>query len=491
MSNSVSSVGEKASGRPAEQEYTMRRKAHWARLALGKVKPGHFARAYRKRLEVVFRHLIPRGSKVLELGCGRGDLLAAVGPEEGVGVDFCEEYIADARERHPALQFLVGDAMEGAFSGKCFDAVVMHDLINDVWDIQRLLCNVHGVCSSETRVVLTFFSRVWQLPLFVARKLGLARPLLPQNWVTYDDAENFLRLAGFEVVRHQVEVLLPLRIPLLNFIFNLLLIRLWPFSLLALSHVVVARRRPTPDRGMSKAPKVSVLVPARNEEGNVEGIFDRMPQFEGGLEVIFVEGNSTDQTWSAAQRAVAVRPHLNIRLMKQPGRGKGDAVRAGFAVATGDILIILDADLTVAPEDLPRFVVALREGTAEFVNGVRLVYAMDDKAMRPLNFVANKFFSLAFTWLLDQPVKDTLCGTKVLWRKDYEKIVANRGYFGDFDPYGDFDLLFGAAKLSLKIVDMPIRYAERTYGETNINRWTGGFLLLNMTLFAAKRLKFV
>jgi glycosyltransferase involved in cell wall biosynthesis len=325
----------------------------------------------------------------------------------------------------------------------------------------------------------------------LARRLGLARPLLPQNWITYEDAENMLGLAGLEVIRHQNEVLFPLRVPVLNFIFNVLLVRLWPFNMLALCHVVVARRRPLPDRGLGHAPKVTVLVPARNEEGNVDAIFDRMPQFEGGTEIIFVEGNSRDQTWLAAQRAAASRPHLNIRLMQQPGRGKGDAVRTGFAVATGDILLILDADLTVAPEDLPRFVNALRDGTAEFVNGVRLVYAMENGAMRPLNFIANKFFSLAFTWLLDQPVKDTLCGTKVLWRQDYEKIAANRRYFGDFDPYGDFDLLFGAAKLSLKIVDMPIRYAERTYGETNINRWSGGVLLLNMTLFAARRLKFI
>ena len=166
-------------------------------------------------------------------------------------------------------------------------------------------------------------------------------------------------------------------------------------------------------------------------------------------------------------------------------------MRLGFSKATGDILTILDADLTVPPEDLPRFMDVLTSGRGEFVNGVRLVYPMEGSAMRPLNFIGNKFFGIAFSWLLEQPIRDTLCGTKAVWRRDYERIVENRSYFGDFDPYGDFDLIFGAARLNLKIVDMPVRYRARTYGDTNINRWTGGMLLLRMTMFAARRLKFV
>jgi SAM-dependent methyltransferase len=479
------------SARPAEDEYRRRRREHWEDLSKDVGESGMFARAYQSRVRDVLCHLIPAGQRVLELGCGGGKLLSALQPVVGMGVDFCAGQIKEARANYPEMQFFEQDIHERLPVDRDLDAVVMHDVLNDAWDIQRVLQNVHDVCSNETRVVLTFFSRLWQLPLTLARRFGFARRLLPQNWITYDDAKNLLELSGFEVIRHQTEVLMPFRIPILHFILNIFLVRLWPFSALALSHVIVARKRPAKDRGRDRAPKITVLVPARNEEGNINAIFDRTPHFEGGTEIIFVEGNSTDQTWEAAQRAAAARPHLNIILMQQSGRGKGDAVRTGFARATGDILLILDADLTVAPEDLPRFVTALRDGTAEFVNGVRLVYPMENNAMRPLNFIANKFFSLAFTWLLDQPVKDTLCGTKVLWREDYQKIVANRRYFGDFDPYGDFDLLFGAAKLSLRIVDMPIRYAERTYGTTNINRWTGGVLLLNMTLFAARRLKFV
>jgi glycosyltransferase involved in cell wall biosynthesis len=234
-----------------------------------------------------------------------------------------------------------------------------------------------------------------------------------------------------------------------------------------------------------------VIIPARNEAGNIPAAVARVPEMGSGTEIIFVEGHSRDDTWQQIQLAAAQAPHRAIKIFQQTGIGKGDAVRMGFAAATGDILIILDADLTVPPEELPKFYEALVTGRTEFANGVRLVYPMEDEAMRFLNLCANKAFSLLFTWMLNQPVKDTLCGTKALSRRHYEKIVAQRAELGDFDPFGDFDLLFGAARLHLQIADIPIRYGERTYGTTNIHRWSHGWLLLRMVLFAARKVKFV
>jgi glycosyltransferase involved in cell wall biosynthesis len=271
---------------------------------------------------------------------------------------------------------------------------------------------------------------------------------------------------------------------------NRYLARLWPLDSAALTHFVVARPAPQP-RPEQAVPLVSVIVPARNEAGNIEAIFDRTPEMGRGTELVFVEGHSTDDTYASIEREIARHPHTPSQLLRQTGKGKGDAVRLGFAHARGDVLMILDADLTVAPEDLPRFLSALRSGKGEFINGVRLVYPMQKQAMRFLNLLGNKFFSLAFSWLLGQSIKDTLCGTKVLFAADYRRIAAQRAYFGDFDPFGDFDLLFGAARLNLKIVDLPIRYRERTYGTTNIQRWRHGWLLLQMVLFAARRIKFV
>ena len=241
---------------------------------------------------------------------------------------------------------------------------------------------------------------------------------------------------------------------------------------------------------MDKKPSCTVVVAARNEEGHINKLFERIMDLDLATEIIFVEGNSSDDTYLAIKRAISAHPSLNCRLLKQPGEGKGDAVRTGFAVAVGDVLMILDADMTVLPEDLKRFYDAIVSGKGDFINGVRLVYPMEDKAMGFFNLVGNKFFSIVFSWLLGQPIRDTLCGTKVIWRKDYERLAADRAYFGNFDPFGDFDLLFGAAKLKLKILEIPVHYYERHYGETNISRWHHGFLLLKMTVFAARRIKF-
>jgi len=240
-------------------------------------------------------------------------------------------------------------------------------------------------------------------------------------------------------------------------------------------------------------PSVSVIIAARNEEGNIEPLVRRVPRLAARQEVIFVEGGSSDDTWGAIQRVIANNPNpaTTIKAYKQTGKGKGDAVRLGFAQASGDILIILDADISVPPEELTRFIDLLRRNACEFANGSRLVYPMEKQAMQFLNLIGNRLFGVAFTFLLGQPVRDTLCGTKALWATDYQRIAAQRSYFGDFDPFGDFDLLFGASRLHLKIRDVPVHYKERVYGSTNISRFRHGVLLLRMTMVAARKLRFV
>jgi hypothetical protein len=424
---------------------------------------------------------------VLEIGCGDGALLAALEPCIGVGIDFSAAAIEAARRRHPSLTFIEADAHAFPVDGT-FDVVILSDLVNDLWDVQGVLERVARVSGPSTRIILNFYSRLWELPLRAAQRFGLARPMLGQNWLTAEDIGHLLRLSGFQALWSRTEVLWPFGTPLLAGFANKFLVRLWPFRWFALTNVVMARLEPKP--ATSPAPLVSVVVAARNEAGNIDRIFDSVPEMGAGTELIFVEGHSKDDTWEAIERAMAAHPQRQCRLFRQNGHGKGDAVRLGFQESRGDILMIYDADLTVPPEDLPRFYDALRSGRADFVNGVRLVYPMEGEAMRFFNVIGNKFFSLAFSWLLGQPVKDTLCGTKVLTRESYDRIAANRSAFGDFDPYGDFDLLFGASRLNLAIVDLPVRYRSRTYGAPNIQRWRDGMLLARMTVFAARRLKF-
>lgn len=470
-----------------KKEYLEERQRHWDSLAAGRPAVSALSHFYRGCLASVYSFLVGEGRSVLELGCGRGDLLAALNPARGVGVDFSPTMVEQARQRHPHLEFVCQEVTEYEPDGS-FDVIILSDLLNDLWDVQELLALLRKWAHPETRVIINGYSRVWQLPISMGRELGIVDRTLPQNWLTADDVRNLLYIEGFDAVSSRQEILLPLDIPLLKTLCNRYLVRIPPFTLLALTSFIVAR---LPRPAIAPDATVSVVVPARNEQGNIQEIFDRTPQMGGGTELIFVEGGSSDDTYGTIERELERRPEANARLLRQDGKGKGDAVRKGFAEASGDVLMILDADLTVPPEDLPRFLHVLAEGKAEYVNGVRLVYPMQEEAMRSFNFLGNKFFSFAFSFLLGRTIKDTLCGTKVMTREHYEKIAAGRAYFGEFDPFGDFDLIFGAAKLNLRFVDLPVRYRARRYGDTNISRWKHGWLLIRMVCFAANKIKFI
>lgn len=472
-----------------KQVFYKERRAHWDRVAEKLETWKGWGGYYRKRIAHVFKFNIPSGLDVLEIGCGNGDLLTSLEPKYGLGMDISPKMIALANKNHPKLDFTCMDAIDFKLKKK-FDIVVLSDTVNDVWDVQSTLENIYAHIKPNGRLIINFYNRLWEWPLNVAMKLGVAKPTLLQNWLTIEDIDNLLNLAGFEIVRNWDEVLMPFQIPLITAICNKFLVRMWPFKLFAMTHFVVARPKSGTNQSVAKK-SVSIIIPARNEAGNIKRIFAEIPDFGGPTELVFIEGHSNDDTYKEIGRQIKTHKNMDACLYKQEGKGKGDAVRLGFSKAKGDVLMILDADLTMPPEDLPRFYNALVSGKGDFINGVRLVYPMEKHAMRPLNLIGNKTFTIIFTYLLGQPIKDTLCGTKVLWRRDYEKIRANREYFGDFDPFGDFELIFGAAKMNLKIVDMPIRYRERTYGETNIQRWKHGWLLLKMVFYAAGRLKFI
>ncbi len=439
---------------------------------------------YRTLLARYYNQLIPAGASVLEIGCGTGELLALLQARRKVGVDLSTHQVDAARARVPDGEFHVqaGEALE--LTGH-FDCIVISDTMNFAADVQRLLEQLQTVAHADTRLFVNFHNSLWRPFLSLATSLGVKSRQPQSSWLAASDVINLLHLAGWSPISQQNRLLLPLRLLGLETLVNRWLAPLLQWFCLT---IFISAR---PVRGAAASqPTVSVIIPARNEAGNIAAAASRTPAMGAGTELIFVEGHSKDDTWEQIQRVQREHPDQKIKIMQQTGKGKGDAVRLGFAAATGDILMILDADLTMPPEELPKFYEVLASGRAEFANGVRLVYPMDKEAMQFLNLCANKTFGLIFTWLLGQPVKDTLCGTKVLRRAHYEKIAANRAYFGDFDPFGDFDLLFGAAKLNLKIADVPIRYKERTYGTTNIQRWSHGWLLLRMVLFAARKLKF-
>jgi hypothetical protein len=441
--------------------------------------------AYEQLLRLYYAFLVPPGMRVLQLGCGDGDLVASLKPARGLGIDTDPARIDEARKKHPHLDFKL--ASEPVSTEDKFDYILLSDLVNFLPDVQAVLERLQRHSYQHTRIVLNVFNHLWRPFVSFAQKLTGRSSTLPENWLSSWDIENLLHLAGWEIVKRDSRILWPVKTPILERLFNR-----WLAPILkhfCLTVFVVARPKPLPS--LYRNYTCSVVIPARNEAGNIEEAVRRIPEIGMGTEIIFIEGHSKDNTWDEIQRVAAKYSDRKIKTIKQTTKGKGGAVREAFAQATGDILFILDADLTVPPEDLIKFYNVICTGTADFVNGVRLVYPMENQAMRFLNMVANKFFSVAFSWLLGQPIKDTLCGTKVLFRSQYEQIARNRSYFGDFDPFGDFDLLFGAAKLNLRMLDLPIRYRARTYGETNISRWSHGWLLLRMVRFAAMRLKFI
>ena len=445
------------------------------------------ARAYHEDQARYVRFLVPEGLRVLEIGSGLGNLLAAVKPSYGLGIDVSPEMVKEAARRHPTLYFRVGD-VETLSLDETFDIILLADVVGHVLDIQTALRRLRRVCTPQTRVIVSYHNSLWEPLLRLCEKVGFKMPQPEQSWLSPADITNLLFLADFDVVKVERRLLLPVRIPLLASLCNRLFAHLPGFRTFCLSQYVVARPRlRRPERPYS----TTIVIPCRNERGNIDAALRRIPPFGGNQEIIFVDGHSSDGTLEEIQRVMAFYPGKHITLLTQDGHGKGDAVRKGFAQAKGDVLMILDADLTMPPEALPTFYEAIASGKGEFINGCRLVYPMEAQAMRLLNLIGNKFFGLAFSWLLNQRIKDTLCGTKVLFRRDYERLAANRRYFGEFDPFGDFDLLFGASKLNLQIVEVPIRYEARTYGSTNIQRFAHGWLLLKMTIYGFFRLKAV
>ncbi|MFH1321425.1 MAG: glycosyltransferase [Bacteroidota bacterium] len=428
---------------------------------------------------------------VLEIGCGTGELLHGIKGKRKVGIDFSPSMIKYAREQFPDIEFHEMSAEKPDLSEK-FDLIILSNLIGFIEDVQHVFHELHKVCHPKTKIIITYYNYLWEPVIKFSEWIGIKTKTPPQNWLSQLDINNLLYLAGFDVYRTTKRMLCPVYIPLISNVFNKYIAKIPIIRFFGLNTFSFAKTLPIENKEAFKEKhSVSIVIPARNESGNIEEAVLRMPVFGKSIEIIFIEGRSEDDTWQKIQEtSEKYKDKYQIKIAQQDGAGKGDAVRKGFDMASGDILMILDADLTVPPEDLPKFYEAIASGMGEFINGSRLVYPMEKQAMRLLNILGNKFFSMVFSWLLDQSFKDTLCGTKVIFHKDYKRLKANRSFFGDFDPFGDFDLIFGAHKLNLKITELPIRYRERKYGTTNISRFRHGLLLLKMCFFAARKIKF-
>ncbi len=488
------SIDTKANDLIRSQQKRVRSIQSWADNAAATRHKWHQRNSYFRKLDSDYlKFIVGPGQRTLALGCGSGSDLFSVNPSFGVGVDISPCKIEKAVEKYPNLEFVVGDIEDPELIHSLtkfgtFDVILLSDSLGYISDIHAFLDKLKTLCTPNTRLISVYYAYFWEPVLKLSELLNLRMKTIKTTWLRMSDVENFFDLSGFETVKKEWRVLLPTNFIGLGYLVNNWVATLPFIRKLCLRHYLIARLTPIQSSGEHS---VTVLIPCRNEKGNIEEAVKRLPKLGSHTEIIFVEGHSSDGTWSELKRVKNMYPDLDIKILQQNGTGKGDAVRMGFSAASGEILMILDADLTVPPEDLPKFYEQIRSGNGEFINGSRLIYSMEDRAMRLLNYLANLVFAKAFTFLLNQPFTDTLCGTKVISQENYIKLLENRSYFGDFDPFGDFDLIFGATKLNLKIVEVPVRYRRRRYGKTQISRFRHGVLLIQMVIFAYKKLKVV
>jgi len=443
-------------------------------------------RYFYDHLKRLLQFIVEPGKRVLDIRCETGHLLDSVRPAVGVGVEISDAMVDCARQQHPDLHFVQSDP-EDLDLNETFDYILFNHIFDTV-DILRTLERIKRHCTSDTRIVVINYSHLWSPILEFASKLGLRSQFVEPNWVSENDLRGFLKLAGFRPVRRHRLMVFPKWIPGLSRLLNGFVGRLPGLRALCMMQIMVARlvTEPKSEQRVS----VSVIVPCRNEVGNVQQAVERIPEMGRHTEILFCDDKSTDGTADEVRRLSALYPGKDIRLIEGPGICKADNVWAGFRAATGDILMILDADLTVMPEELPMFVAALLGSRGEFVNGSRLIYPVPLLAMKTANTIGNKVFAQVFSFLLDQRIKDTLCGTKVLWRKDWQRLEENLGNWGIKDLWGDYELLFGASKLHLEIVEVPVHYQERVHGVTKMtNVFSNGLRMLGICWHAWSRLE--
>lgn len=440
---------------------------------------------YYTQLLNTLNYIIEPNNKVLHIRCSTGHILKGINCIKGVGIDDSEKQIIEAKDSFPNLSFYCQNT-ENIQLNETFDYVLISS-IEDIVDIKAVLDSIKKVSTDSTRIILLNYNYLWNPFVKLAEKFGLKIPQNLHNWISEKDINNFLELSGYEKIINYKTILFPFNFPILSWLLNKYLARLPLFRNLTMLRFTVARKREFKEREYS----VSVIIPCRNEAGNIEDAVKRMPKLGSHTEILFGDDKSTDGTPDKVREMISKYPNMDIKLYNGPGISKSENVWTGFDLAKGDIVLILDADLTVIPEELPYFYEAISKRYGEFINGSRLVYPMHDNAMRLFNVIGNKFFSIAFSYILDTPIKDTLCGTKVMWRKDYERIKKLRGTWGIKDRWGDYELIFSAAKLNLKIIDLPVHYYERTYGETKMTgRIKNGMVMLQMCWAALNKIKF-
>ncbi len=463
---------------------------HYNSFAIKRQKWLNLNKYYHKSILKYYKTIIPKNSSILELGCSTGELIGNLSPSDGVGVDISDEMVKIAKEKYPTIKFLSED-IEDFFINKKFEYILISGTLGSVDNIQELFQKISDFATPDTRIIINFYNPLWNPIIRFGEKFGLKMPEIIKNWLSIDDIQNFLYISGYQVISKKFLLLFPKYIPVISLIFNNLIGKLPIMKRFSLSNIVVARLNVQPEN--PELLKSSIVITCRDEEGNIEDLVKRIPEMGKNTEIIFVEGHSKDNTVGKITEMIEKYPEKDIKLLKQKGIGQGDAFRYGFDKAEGDLVIWLEADLTTPPEEIILFWQAYISGIGEYINGSRFIYKMEKSAMPIFNFIGNRFFGFLFTIILKQRFTDTLCGFKAISKSNYLKIRKQIEYFGDFDPFGDFELIFGAIKNNLKVAEIPVHYQPRQYGESKAYGYSfssfikHGLLLFRMTWIAFKK----
>lgn len=425
---------------------------------------------YHYQINSFIASVITPKSSVLEIGSATGALVSALANVQYLGIDFSPKMVEAAAGKFPGVKFLCS-GLSGLREEKKYDFCVMSNLLDYLPDIWTELELLKKFMHQDSKLIITTSNPLWEPVLRMAAQFRLKTPDGPRNFITNNDIMNFLQLLDYEVIEYGYRIFLPKGIPAVSAVINKIIPLIPGFRNLCAMQFIIARVKP--EKTMRKRLSCSVIIPCHNEADTIENCLSRVPAIGSSTEVIVVDDGSSDAT------ALKVRgftsTHTKVRLISYPkNKGKGFAVKTGFDAATGDVLMILDADMAVEPEELPRFFELLEDGRAEFVNGTRMIYPRENESMKLLNFIGNKFFGIILSLIMGQRNTDTLCGTKALRKKHYLNMK-----LGDC-PWGDFDLLFGAAKLRLKMVELPVHYKKRFAGQSKMKPFKHGWQLLKM-----------
>ena len=435
---------------------------------------------YHATISNLIAGMIPPSSRVLELGCGLGDLLASLNPSSGIGLNVAQGLTDRASQKHPRLEFHTSDVdsagLPRSFEPQYIVMTNMLDYVHDIWDVMGSL---KPAVHEHTLLIITTNNPLWAPLLRLASNLKLRFPESPRNFITNRDICSVLHLQGFDIVEEGLTLPVPKRIPVLGDLINAIVPEVPVLRFVSSLQYIAARPRiPRPPLSCS------VVIPCHNEADNIQECLRRVPNIGTRTEIVVVDDGSTDDTCQRVKEVMAADSRVRLIVLEK-NQGKASAVRAGFEAAEGDVLMILDADMAVTPEELPKFLTPLQDGTADLVNGTRLIYPMHGKAMKVANFLGNKGFCFLASKVIRQRVSDTLCGTKAFLKRDFVRMPIS-----GTEHWGDFDLLFGAARLKLRILEIPVHYTERRAGKSKMRAMIEGWSFLWSCLTGWRSLRF-